>query len=683
MGYRSVSRALAIIVMGFVLAHAPRSLASDAPSELHLLQSAIAIGANPDGTPIEVRTFYKNEDIQFYTKLSFDAARGSGVEHRLLYKWYTGDAVSLTFAAKKKFDVSPTYWWAFTHVAHFTSGHHRAELYIDDQLFASSEFDTKAIRRPTEPQEDTAIKESALALLLDGDIPRFAELANRYRASEERTASGTWKLSLLYNAIEGPSFAPQDPQWKVLQDLTDSWLAREPDSPTAVALNARVLYSHAWSWRGDGPASTATSQNWQRYQQLIEQTRGVLDQHPGVSHQDPEWDTLRISIARQQGADSQDILAMADRALRRWPYYYPIHNATTNALLPRWGGSRADIQAYVRLALERSHAHEGTQAYARIYYYISRTTDRDALDDLNLMGARWAPMQQSLAELLAAYPSSFNYDVARAITCFASQEATYRMLGRAATGDITAVAWWDTREARRGCNEWAFEGKHARGSLLWRASKYLSFWRGFGPELWQPLRWVVLLTILLIEAGLWLLERLARSVSNGIIPAGKCGIFNPLDYPRTYHLIPGRFSIRLGVWMAVFAATAAYLVTTVPSPDPQETTLVTSGLIAIASAGVLIAINVLASRVVLTAEELRLRSFGGNHVIQRNDILGIRRYTAQTGRQALKVVPRVPGTRPLLIPAVLREDDGFRLWFNSLPSLTEEEAPNRRSASGP
>ena len=412
-------------------------------------------------------------------------------------------------------------------MSHFPPGHHRAELYIDEQLFASGEFDTKAIERPTEPEEDTVVKEFALALLLDRDTQRFDELAKEYRASGERTASGTWKLSLLYNAIERRSLAPQDAQWKDLQDLSDDWLAREPDSPTAVVLNARVLYTHAWSWRGEGPASGVPAQNWQRYQQLIQKARSVLDQHPDVARHDPEWDTLRISIAREQGADSQQILALADRALQRWPYYYPIHNAATNALLPRWGGSRRAIQSYVKLALDRSRAREGTQAYARIYYYIARTTDRDALDDLNLMGAKWLPMQQSLAELLSAYPSSFNYDMARVITCFATQEVAYRAFGRAPTQDIVAVAWWDTREWRRGCNEWAFEGKHTRGSLLNRAGTYLSFWRGFGPELWQPLRWVVLLTVLLIEGGFWLLARLARrSIPEGILREGQIGTFN-------------------------------------------------------------------------------------------------------------------------------------------------------------
>jgi hypothetical protein len=286
-------RGLAIIALAIFAGVIQSSVAAE-PSGLQLLQSAIALGVAPDGAPIEVKTFYKNENIQFYTKVTSDPARGSGKNHRLLYKWYTGDVVSLTFDGQKRFDVSPTYWTAFVHVSHLAPGHHRAELYIDEQLFASGEFEIKARDRPDEPEEETAIKDSAVALLLAGDTRRFDELASRYRASEERTTSGTWKLSMLYNAIDMHSFAPLDPQWKTLQDLSDAWLAREPDSPTAVVLSARILYQHAWSFRGEGFESSVSAENGQLYQQLIQRAAGVLDQHQIVAQQDPEWDTLRI-----------------------------------------------------------------------------------------------------------------------------------------------------------------------------------------------------------------------------------------------------------------------------------------------------------------------------------------------------------------------------------------------------
>ena len=669
------ARVLVIIALAVFGGPVQFSVAAE-PSGLHLLQSAIALGAAPDGSPIEVKTFYKSENIQFYTKVTFDPARESGRNHRLVYKWYTGDVVSLTFEGQKRFDVSPAYWWAFVHVSHLTPGHHRAELYIDDQLFASGEFDIKSRDRPNEPAEETAIKDSAVALLLAGDTQHFDELASRYRASQERTASGTWKLSMLYNAIDAESFAQRDPHWKDLEDLADAWLTREANSPTAVVLNARILYQHAWSWRGSGYSGSVPAQNRQLYEQLIERARGVLDERPNVAQQDPEWDTLRIAIAREQGADSNEILAMAERALTRWPCFYAIHNSAVRALLPRWGGSRQDIQAYVRLAVEHSRAREGTQAYARIYYYVARTATGDVLDELNHLGAKWPPLQQSLTEILQKYPSSFNRDIARYMASFAGDAVAYRAYGRAATSGFTPIAWWDTLEWRQQEDAWAFEGKLARGSLSSRVHAYLSFLGGEGPEFWEPLRWVVFVVVLIFEGGFQLFDWFARrSTSQWTLSQDAARTFNPFDYPRMYFLMPvlGRFSMRLGVWMLMLGAASAYLLTTVPWPDPQETRMVIVGLIVIAATGAAIAVNVVASRVILRADDLELRRLLSRKVIRRNDILGIRRPALKAGLRMFEVVPRMAGFTPLVIPPVLRADDAFRLWFESLPALAQRD----------
>jgi len=291
------------------------------------------------------------------------------------------------------------------------------------------------------------------------------------------------------------------------------------------------------------------------------------------------------------------------------------------------------------------------------------------------MAAKWPQFKQSLAEILQKYPSSFNQDIARHMAFFAGDAVNYRAYGRAATGGIIPVAWWDTRDWRQGANEWAFEGKHAQGSLIGRATAYLSFFRGEGPEFWGPLRWAAFLAILLIEGAFWVLDRLARrSPLDWTLSQGTITTFNPFDYPRTYHLMPvlGRVSTRLGVWMLLFGAASAYLITTVPSPDPRETTIVIAGLTIIAAAGALIVANVFVSRVVLRGDDLEVRRLVGGHAIQRNDILGIRRHTLKTGSRILEVVPRTDGIMPLFIPPVLREDDEFRLWFASLPALAED-----------
>jgi hypothetical protein len=325
--------------------------------------------------------------------------------------------------------------------------------------------------------------------------------------------------------------------------------------------------------------------------------------------------------------------------------------------------------------LEHSRSREGTQAYARIYYYVARTATGDPLDDLNLLGAKWPPLQQSLTEILQRYPSSFNRDIARYMSYFAGDAVAYRAYGRAAIGGFAPVAWWDTLEWRQQSDAWAFEGKQEQGSLSSRVHAYLSFLRGEGPEFWAPLRWGVFLAILLFEGGFWLLDWFARrSTSQWALAQGAMGTFNPFDYPRTYFLMPvlGRLPIRVGAGMLVCGAAAAYLLTTVPWADPQETAIVMVGLLVLAAAGAVIVVNVVTSRVILRAADLELRRLVGKKVIRRDEILGIRRHMGRSGLRLFEVVARTAGVTPLLIPPVLRADGAFRLWFDSLPALTED-----------
>lgn len=667
--------ALALALVGSYAAHC--SVSESGSTGLHLVEGVVTPGAMADGSPIRAKTFYANEDIQFYTKISWDPAHGSGGTHQLLYKWYADDTPVLTFGGSKEFSVNPSYWWAFTHASHFSPGHHKVELYMDGALFASDEFDLFAGTRPNEPPEDLAIKATGRALLLKGDTREFDRLATSYRESGERTASGTWKLFLLYGAIDRRWFAPTDAVWDRLQNMSDAWLEEQPASPTAVIVNARLLYWRAWSWRGDGTVNQVAAQSWPHYRELLERAGSVLDQHAAMARQDPEWDALRISIARQQGASSQTILDMASRALDRNPYYYPIHYAAVIALLPEWGGSSELVGQYVRMALEHSKEREGTQAYARIYYYLARKTTGNPLDDLNLLGAKWPQMHQSLNELLQAYPSEFNQDVQRAITCLSGDAPAARALGRGSTGDIVSVAWWDTREARQGCYEWAFEGKSVRGPLLDRARTYLSFLQGFGSSFWSRIRLAALIAVVLIESGFALLARLSRSFAPDACTPGTKRVFNPLEYPRTYRVSPvsNPLAMRLAVWMILLGCTVAYLLTTVPWGDPTETETVMGACVAVSVAGTLMIWSRFRSRVVLTIDSMAVYTLIGRQILRRDDIEGVRRYVSRTRPRIMLVVPRSQEIKWLKVPPVLGEDGAFRLWFDSLPSLNEPPVP--------
>jgi hypothetical protein len=364
---------------------------------------------------------------------------------------------------------------------------------------------------------------------------------------------------------------------------------------------------------------------------------------------------------------------MAWEALEREGYYYPLHEAVTNKLMPRWGGNREAVEQYVQMALAHSANQEGTQAYARIYYYIVRSnTDGVPGVEMSEMGVKWPLMQQSLAELMQAYPSAFNRDVQRAITCFTGRAGEMRALGRAETANIVSVAWWDTSEWRQSCNNLAFEGKFVRGLLQHRARAYLAFLRTFGDIFWERIRFAAFVAFFVIEGGLALLAILWSSRATSFAkPAGTGWTFNPADYPRTYAVAASREPsfIRVSLWMLLLGGAGTYVLAHGDSPDPLELQIVMAGCVMLAVTGALMLFSRFTARVVLEPDAVTVRALVGGATMSRQDIRGVCEYQRDKGPRLIELVPWRPEAAPLRLPPVTYEDGHFQAWFSSLPQL--------------
>jgi hypothetical protein len=519
------------------------------------------------------------------------------------------------------------------------------------------------------PPEDAAVRDSARALLLKGDLAGFDAMATGFRDSRARTASGSWKLGLAYLSVDQDWFPPADPRWEKLQQAAGEWLAGHPDSATAVALEARILRARAWAFHD---AAGGSGDNDSRYLQLIEEARRVLDAHPQVKDQDPQWDTLRIAIAREQGAGTDQILAMAEASLGREAYYYPLHEAIANKLMPRWGGSRQALAQYAQMALAHSSAQEGSQVYARIIYYMVRSNrDGDPGIEMSEMGVQWPLLQQGLAEMVNAYPSAFNHDVQRVIECFTGRQGEMRALGRLDTATFVPVAWWDNAQWRQSCNDLAFEGKFQHDSLPRLVRSYAAFLGSFGDVFWQRVRWAILGTFFLLEGALALLAMLAGRTLTWPGSQGLSDAFNPMLYPRSYATAASRDPnfIRLSVWLMIGGGACTYVVAHGDTPDMVVHQSVMAAFVMVSVTGALMIISRFTARVVLEEGSVRVRALVGGARMSRQDILGVRYYQRGKGPRLIELVPRDPAAASLRLPPVRYEDGPFRTWFSSLPAL--------------
>jgi hypothetical protein len=289
--------------------------------------------------------------------------------------------------------------------------------------------------------EDTlheVIKKGAAQLLEQGELAEYDRQASALRASHELTPAGIWKLYLFYKGVDhiAPD-APGDPVWTRVEAGTQHYLADHPDSPTALIARVRVLLAHADALRSAGGQSgydTAAART--------EEARELLERYRAMGSADPDWYVDRIVALNSQGRDKHEVLALVREALEREPTYQPLLYVASNALLPGSGGSRALHEQFVELALQRSRAALGTQAYARIMFNIARLDPKPvrALDDI---GMSWPRLRASLAEVSAAYPDSWNLNAERAMTCLVGTEADLRSATARTPQPLYAVVWYD------------------------------------------------------------------------------------------------------------------------------------------------------------------------------------------------------------------------------------------------
>lgn len=313
--------------------------------------------------------------------------------------------------------------------------------------------------RAAELELEESLKNQAAALLRAGNFAEFDTIATGLRDSSARTPAGTWKLSMFYSGVaRAGSNDPNAAAWTRLEAGADQYLRAHPDSPTAVVLDAKVLIEHAAAYRGDGYRWQIPQSHWGPFYSQVDATTLVLDKHREVGSADPEWYAIRVWAMNLRKRPKQEILAFTREALERHPQYYPIHYRTAGALLPKWGGSKAIMQQYLAVALDRTRASEGTQIYGRVMFNLARYSDRPG-EELAEIDAKWELFKASYEEILHAYPDPYNLGALRAMACIAGKKEDYKAITQRVTGTTPSVAWFDTPKKQRDCDDWAFRNK--------------------------------------------------------------------------------------------------------------------------------------------------------------------------------------------------------------------------------
>jgi hypothetical protein len=506
-----------------------------------------------------------------------------------------------------------------------------------------------------------AIKAEAARLLEQGDLARFDQRATELRHSRARTPAGIWRLSLFYRGVDDlPTQRPDSPIWATVESAAETYLRSHPESPSAVVTYARVLASHAWAWRGDGYGRDLSEAQQKGFDRYLEDARAVLDAHRAVGAKDPEWYSIRIEIMNGSGVDKPAIMALADEALSVEPTYQPIHYVASHAFLPKWGGTAQLLQQYVALALAKSSAEEGTQAYARIMFNISRW-DPQPVAALTGVGADWPRLKASLEEIAKAYPDPWNLNAERAMACLLGNEHDFDEISQRVGPDSISVVWYDTIRRWPDCEHWWRKERQST------PSGFLASFLNATPS---PYLFGTVAAAVLAALAILSLSRRRRAAASGpwaglptSAPMGADGSSCPRVYPITpawqalqvlagvILLLPGL----VGTWTfgAVFAHESAGLA-------------IAFFAALLAAVGVMTIIDALETKLVLFPDTLEVHELWGTRRLRRADIAA-RRKVQRTAPARLELLMKGDKPRSIKLALPYSLDTRFDAWFNSIP----------------
>ena len=270
-----------------------------------------------------------------------------------------------------------------------------------------------------ELQDRATIQSEVQGFLQQGNFAGLEAMAGGYRATQARTSSGLWKLTLFYVGI-ARTVRNAGGDWAVR--TARAWVAKYPQSPTAHLVYADVLPD-------------------------TEKTRIYLEAHKSVAAQDPRWYEMMAEIAHEQGWSRPRFARLIDEGLDRMPAYYPIYFAAVDYFSPRWGGSAVAIDGFARQAVERTRETDGWGLYARIYWYASQSEFGDGL--FTQSQVNWPDMKMGMDDVLRRYADGWNLANFLKFACLRGDGQEMKALTQRM--DDSAWAVWDDQNYSATC----------------------------------------------------------------------------------------------------------------------------------------------------------------------------------------------------------------------------------------
>ncbi|WP_028454106.1 DUF4034 domain-containing protein [Chitinilyticum litopenaei] len=291
----------------------------------------------------------------------------------------------------------------------------------------------------TANEERTALTGRLVLALVNEDFAAAEASYTPYLSPRVRTPDGAPTLVVLANGLEylAKQTRNNDSAYRRQLEKAGRWRKAYPNSSAAWIFAAKVEMQQAWELRGSKLAKDVPEENWRRIRTHANNARELLLAAPAKVRNTPWWYTEMILANRLAAVDKFGELAeLLDEGIRRYPDYTPLYQIAAVDLLPKWGGSYAQVDELVMRATRKSSDRQ--MLYAEIYsglIYFDNQLFRNSL-------LRWEKLKPAFETLVQRYPTDWNKSRFAYAACLANDRVTTRalLMGLDARLDVTAWA---------------------------------------------------------------------------------------------------------------------------------------------------------------------------------------------------------------------------------------------------
>jgi hypothetical protein len=253
-------------------------------------------------------------------------------------------------------------------------------------------------------------------------------LVERLAASGERADDGRFQLYKLTAALSDWLESHGEEKDEDFRIKFAEYGKQIPQSAFQPILVAMQIHAAAWRVRGHGFTSTVSPEGWSLFRERNREAWKTILAAKPRSDRLPTWYDRAISIGMDANIPDEQLTAIFEEGIEKFPGNYAIYFAYARQLSPRWGGTYEDADAFIQAQVSAKTNPDGDVLYTRLYWLIDQNNGQDQ-DFFEESLVDWSRMRGGFELLMKQFPkSAWNKANFTAYACRARDAASYLKL---------------------------------------------------------------------------------------------------------------------------------------------------------------------------------------------------------------------------------------------------------------